>query len=145
MKIIRSSVENAVIEDMFPSEQEGKTTLHLDKPQDKEFVGMYGKRGLNVDVSNSHVESLGLEVGSHVDFDETTYADLSAARYEEVHETPMPKRMRAYILTEMVNRMEACDKGLISPRKRDEIFVVVDEHISLAKENVKTEEKGLSL
>ena len=46
----------------------------------------------------------------------------------------MPKDIKAYILTEMVNRMEACDQGMITPRQRDEYFSVVKEYVTLAQE-----------
>ena len=47
----------------------------------------------------------------------------------------MPKDVKAYILTEMVNRMEACDQGMITPRQRDEYFSVVKEYVTLAQEH----------
>ena len=134
MEITTNSVKAATVSAITPAEKEGKSVVTLVKPKDETFVNMYGNNGLNVNMSNAKIEKLGIEVGTKLDYEEVGYHLLTACRYEEVRDGMLPKDVKAYILTEMVNRMEACDKGMITPRQRDEYFSVVKENVTLAQE-----------
>ena len=132
MEITRNTVTNATVSAIEPAGKD-KSVLTLTKPEDKEFASAYGNNGLNVNMSNEKIESLGIEIGTKVDFEEVGYHLLTAAKYEEVRDGALPKDIKAYILTEMVNRMELCDQGKITERQRDEYFSVVKDHITLSQ------------
>jgi hypothetical protein len=142
MEITRSSVKDATVSAINPAQEEGKSTLTLIKPEDKSFANTYGANGLNVNMANEKIENLGIEVGTKVDFEEVGYHLLTAAKYEEVRDGAIPKNIKAYILTEMVNRMELCDQGKITPRQRDEYFSVVKEHINLSQTKTHESSQG---
>ncbi len=132
MEITRSSVKAATVSAIEPAGKD-KSVLTLTKPEDKEFANTYGANGLNVNMNNEKIERLGIEIGTKVDFEEVGYHLLTAARYEEVRDGAIPKDVKAYILTEMVNRMELCDQGKMTERQRDEYFSVVKEYVSLSQ------------
>lgn len=134
MEITTNKVQSATVSAITPSQKEGKSLVTLVKPKDEAFVNMYGNNGLSVTMSDAKIEKLGIDVGTKVDYEEVGYHLLTACRYEEVRDSMMPKDVKAYILTEMVNRMEACDRGMITPRQRDEYFSVVKEYVTLAQE-----------
>lgn len=103
---------------------------------------MYGNNGLDVTMSDKKIEALGVTVGTKLDYEEVGYHLLTASKYEEVRDGMLPKDVKAYILTEMVNRMEACDQGMITPRQRDEYFSVVKENVTLAQTQTKDNAKN---
>ncbi len=127
------SIKDAEVIALNPAQEENKTVVTLDKQHDEKFVASFGKNGVDITLRTARVEEMGLTIGSRVDYNETSYSLLTCANYEEVHSTMMPSRTRGYILTEMVNRMEACDEGKISERQRDEYFSVVDAKVSLSQ------------
>ncbi len=139
MEITRDSIRSATITSISPAEEKGKSTLTLQKPEDQEFANKYGKKGYDVTVADSKVESLGLDIGTKVDCEETGYHLITAARYEEVRDcVSMPKNVKAYILTELVNRMESHRLGQITARERDEYISVMYTEVKLSQEKLQT-------
>jgi|GEM_PF-3063649 len=142
MEITKSSVKAATVTSISAAEEKGKSILNLAKPEDQAFVNMYGNNGLDVTMSDKKIEALGVTVGTKLDYEEVGYHLLTASKYEEVRDGMLPKDVKAYILTEMVNRMEACDQGMITPRQRDEYFSVVKENVTLAQTQTKDNAKN---
>lgn len=132
--------EKAVTIGSMTPESEDKTSVTLVKPNDQNFATRYGNRGLVTSIDNVNIEKQGLHVGCVVDYKEELYYELCASRYEEVRDASMPKNVKAYILTEMANMLEACDQGMISERERDQYFSVMSAHIRKSQVQTKVED-----
>ena len=134
--------EKAVTIADMREESEDKTELTLVRPNDTAFVNKYGNNGLVTSIDTESVERLGLHVGCVVDYQETFYSELSASNYAEVRDASIPKRDKAYILTEMANMLEACDRGMISEIERDECFSVISAHVEKCQTQTQNDDRA---
>ena len=155
MKKTVIEVQSATVLSLQARKDCDQTVVTLVKPEDPNFANMYGVSGLQVDIDNDKIEELEIVPGMKVNCREIGYHLITALRPEEVREeVGMPKNLRAYALTEIVEKLEAYDQGLISERQRDEYFSVVattitpvqEQRISTAQKEAeapapKTEEK----